>query len=142
MGWQKCEKFWEGLFREADGTPSSTRVLMYTLAAFSCALLTAMVRHMLAITDANSLNGWLSAFPMIVAALIGLITVPYGVNRGAGLMSDLAASYAQVKNAQTAIQTGVVNTQIPPPPPPAPAAPVVQQQASSTTVVINDDDKG
>ena len=140
MGWTACAKFWEGLFREPDGTPSSTRVLMYALAGFSCGLLTAMVHHMLRIQDANSLNGWLSAFPMIVAALIGLITVPYGVNRGAGLMSDLAASYAQVKNAQTAIQTGIVNTQISPSPP-SPVPPVPVQQAN-TTVVIDNDSKG
>jgi hypothetical protein len=140
MGWQGAAKFWNGLFREADGTPSSTRVLMYALAVFSCAIIGFMCRHMLRVTDPAALGTWLSNLPIVITALIGLITVPYGVNRGASLMSDLAGSYAQVRQAQAAITTGIA----PPPPPPAPPAPgpPVVQQAQQTTVVIDDSQKG
>lgn len=136
MGMTAAAKFWDGLFREPDGTPSSTRVLMYALALFSCTVIGAMVHHMLRITDANQLGTWLSNLPIVVTALIGLITVPYGVNRGASLMSDLAGSYAQVRSAQAAIINGVV-------PPAAPAAPAPPQTVvNKTTVVVNDNDKG
>ncbi len=139
MGWQGAAKFWNGLFREADGTPSSTRVLMYALAVFSCAVIGFMVHHMLRITDPAALGTWLSNLPIVITALIGLITVPYGVNRGASLMSDLAGSYAQVRQAQAAIQTGIAPAP-PPPAPPVPGLPV--QQAQQTTVVIDDSQKG
>jgi hypothetical protein len=141
MGWQGCQKFWDGLFREADGTPSSTRVLMYALAVFSCVIIGAMVHHMLRITDPAALGTWLSNLPIVITALIGLITVPYGVNRGTSLMSDLAGSYAQVRSAQAAILNGTVPV---PPAAPTPAAPATAKSSSTTqtTVIVNDNDKG
>lgn len=87
------------LFSEADGvTPSSTRVLMYAFSIFACWLLWRIFYHIFRLTDPTQVSVWLANLPMLVAALIGLIALPYTVNKGTNTLSDVASMFATIKN--------------------------------------------
>ena len=92
--------FVKGLMCESDGTPSSTRVLMYIFSFFTIWVLGFIIRHIFYLEDVNKLTIWLSNLPLLIAALIGLISLPYTINRGATSMSDIANMIAQVKAAK------------------------------------------
>ena len=75
-------------FSETDGTGSSSRVLTFLLALFSCGVLWVFAEHIVKLTDVAILTAWLSSFPIIVTSLVLFFTAPYGVNKGSGSISD------------------------------------------------------
>jgi hypothetical protein len=138
-------EFTRGMFSEPDGTPSSSRVLMYIFAGFTLWLLWKIIWHIFGITDTTQLTIWLSNLPLLITALMGLIALPYTINKGAGAMSETFSGIANmmasakqvqlnaniegkisdmVKKAQNA--AGVV------PPPAAPAADIPDPAATGT----------
>jgi hypothetical protein len=78
------------LVSEPDGTPSSTRVLMFAFSAFSMHLIWRCFAHILALTDPVQISTWLSNMPMLITSLIALIALPYGINKGTATFSDIA----------------------------------------------------
>ncbi len=84
--------FVRGVFSESDGTPSSTRLLMATFSAFSSYIIFIIVRHLLTIKDPAILALWLTSFPGIVIVLVGLISTPYTVNKGASTLGDILSA--------------------------------------------------
>jgi hypothetical protein len=86
---QKRGLFVQGVFSEADGTPSSTRILMFLFSLFSMGVIGSVVHHMILVKDAAILAIWITAFPGIVTVLIGLIVTPYTINKGAATMGDI-----------------------------------------------------
>jgi hypothetical protein len=83
------KSFTVGIFCESNGVPSSSRVLMFALAGIACWILVTVVRHIVAITDLAALALWLSHFPMIVAALVAFVAMPYTINKASGTISDV-----------------------------------------------------
>jgi hypothetical protein len=96
-GAAKATSFIQGVFSERDNTPSSSRILMWVFGIFSMVIIGVMVHHMLYIKDSITLTAWLSAFPMIIVSLIGLVVAPYTVNQGASSMNNMMASIAAVR---------------------------------------------
>jgi hypothetical protein len=89
----------QGVLSEPDGTPSSTRVLMYAFSVFSMWLVWHCFNHIFQLNDITQLTVWLSNMPMLIASLLGLIALPYGINKGSSTFSDIA-------NMMTAAKTG------------------------------------
>lgn len=123
--------FCNGVLREPDGTPSSTRTLLYIFSAFDMWVIWRIFYHIIhAVKDPNMLSVWLANLPMIIGALIGLAAIPYTVNRGASALSDMAGYLSQLKTgaANPKVQSAI-NTALAPAPdapkPPTPAAPAV-----------------
>lgn len=91
------------LFSEADGvTPSSTRVLMYIFALFSIWLDWRIFYHIFRISDSTQLNTWLANLPMLIGAEIGLIALPYTINKSTNTLSDVANMFSAIKNGTAA----------------------------------------
>lgn len=106
FGFLKKTLTWiRGVLSEPDGTPSSTRVLMYIFSFFSMWLLWRCFYHIFRLTDATLVTIWLSNMPMLVTTLIGLIALPYGINKGSATFSDIAnmIANARTNNVNTAI---------------------------------------
>jgi hypothetical protein len=80
--------FWKGVFSEADGTPSASRVIMFILSIVVSYCLIILVRAMVGM-DAARAGLFLTAFPYVVGALALLITAPYAVNKGSGALTDI-----------------------------------------------------
>jgi len=88
------------LVSEPDGTPSSTRVLMFVFSAFSMHLIWGCFRHIYTLTDPMQVSVWLANMPMLITALIGLIALPYGINKGTATFSDIANMMTAAKSKQ------------------------------------------
>jgi hypothetical protein len=43
---------------------------------------------------------WLANMPMLITALIGLIALPYGINKGTATFSDIANMMTAAKSKQ------------------------------------------
>ena len=126
-------KWLRGVLSEPDGTPSGLVVLMYAFSVFSMWLLWRCFYHIFQLHDPTMVTIWLSNMPMLVTTLIGLIALPYGINKGTATFSDIAnmVTAARTNNVNTAI-TGTLGdlkgmfakqqTATAPDPPPAPAA--------------------
>ena len=95
-----------GVLSEPDGTPSSTRVLMYAFSVFSMWLLWHCFYHIFQLTDVTQITIWLSNMPMLIASLIGLIALPYGINKGTATFSDIANMITAAKNGKTGDAVG------------------------------------
>ena len=90
--------FCNGVLREPDGTPSSTRTLLYIFSAFDMWVVWRIIYHILhAVKDPNVLAVWLANLPMIIGALICLAAIPYTINRGASALTDMAGYLGQLK---------------------------------------------
>ena len=124
-------KWLRGVLSEPDGTPSSTRVLMYAFSIFSMWLIWRCFFHIFRLHDPTLVTIWLSNMPMLVTTLIGLIALPYGINKGTATFSDIAnmVTAAKTNNANPASPLGdlkgMLRQQIAAPevPPVAPKAP-------------------
>src|SRR5271170_7970792 len=93
------------LFSEDDGvTPSSARVLMFIFSIFSMWLDWRIFYHVFRIQDATAVSVWLGNLPMLIGAEIGLIAMPYTVNKGTSTLSDVAGMFANLK-ANSQVQT-------------------------------------
>jgi hypothetical protein len=85
------------LVSEPDGTPSSTRVLMFAFSGFSMHLIWGCFRHIYTLSDPIQVSVWLSNMPMLITSLIGLIALPYGINKGTATFSDIANMMASAR---------------------------------------------
>jgi hypothetical protein len=85
------------LVSEPDGTPSSTRVLMFSFSLFSMHLIWRCFFHIYQLKDPMQVSVWLSNMPMLITALIGLIALPYGINKGTATFSDIANMMASAR---------------------------------------------
>lgn len=99
----KSITFVRDLLSEPDGTASSTRTLMYIFSFFSIWVIKKVVIHILAVTDAAILSIWLANLPLIMTALMGLIVLPYTVNKGSGLLNDVASMMTASRSGKTDI---------------------------------------
>lgn len=73
-----------------DGTISSTRLLMYVFSFFSMGIIGGFVYRVFHLTDPVIISIYLSNLPTIIASLLGLIALPYGINKGTATFSDIA----------------------------------------------------
>jgi hypothetical protein len=111
---RKILSYAHSLLSDSDGTPSSTRVLMYLFSLFSMHLLWGCFRHIYTLTDTMQVSVWLTNMPMLITALCALIALPYAINKSSITLSDIAAMMTNVKNpkapksGQLSVQTSVV----------------------------------
>jgi hypothetical protein len=94
---KKIGVFIQGVFSEANGSPSSTRILMFCFSFFSMGILWAVVRHMVQVKEPVVLSIWMNAFPGIVTVLIGLIVTPYTINKSTSTMGDIFSAMSGSK---------------------------------------------
>jgi hypothetical protein len=106
MDFTGIKKFIREVFSEPNGEASSTRCLMFLFSLFSMWIISRMVKHIFVLTDAGVIAMYLGNLPLIIASLMGLIALPYTINRGAGALTDtfsgianIVASAKQVHNA-------------------------------------------
>jgi hypothetical protein len=71
---------------------SSARVLMMAFAIFGIYSLNRIFTHMILLKDGILLGMWMSGLPGIGYLLIGLMAVPYTVNKGASSVYDLVTT--------------------------------------------------
>jgi hypothetical protein len=87
---ESIRRYLLGLISEADGTPSSTRFLMFIFSFFSMHLIWRCFYHIFTLHDQTLVTVWLSNMPMLITTLIGFIALPYGINKGTATFSDIA----------------------------------------------------
>lgn len=75
--------FLRGVFSEADGTPSSSRIFTGIGVGFACGWVTAIVRHSFTLPDFMGLTIFISSL--------------YGLNAGKNALSDYIQSRKQNK---------------------------------------------
>lgn len=86
------------LFSEDNGTtPSSSRVLMFIFSIFSIYLDWRIFYHIFRLNDTAQLGVWLANLPMLIGSEIGLIALPYTVNKGTSTLSDVASMFATMR---------------------------------------------
>ncbi len=119
MGFQSATRtfwsFFNGLFREPDGTPSVTRTLLILFATFDVWVIWRIVYHLIRVKDPVLVGTWLGNLPMLIGALIALASMPYAINRGSTTMSDLAGMIgkrADQQNTNVTKAVEVVDQQI------------------------------
>jgi hypothetical protein len=78
---------------EDDGSISSTRILMFFFSFLTAAIIWRIVAHVLRLTDIALVGVWLANLPLLIAALMGLIALPYTVNKGTATLSDIAGLF-------------------------------------------------
>ena len=61
--------------------------------------------HIFRLHDPTLVTIWLSNMPLLVTTLVGLISLPYGINKGSATFSDIATMVANAKqgNLQASI---------------------------------------
>lgn len=84
--------FIKGVFSDDKGTPSSTRIIMFLLAAVSSFVLVRMSIHIVHLTDLGALAIWLSDLPLIIASLVAFFTAPYTVSNSVSSIADVLRS--------------------------------------------------
>jgi len=107
--------FFNGLFREPDGTPSVTRTLLIAFSCFDMWAIWRILYHLLHTSDNAVVSTWLGNMPMLIGALIALASMPYAINRGTTTMSDLAGMIgkkADANNSNVTKAVEVVDQQI------------------------------
>ena len=98
------KNFIRGMLSEPDGSPSSSRTLMFVFAGFSMVMISKILWHIFNITDTTQLTIWLSNFPLILTAFMALIALPYTVNKGAGAMSETFSGIANMMASAKQVQ--------------------------------------
>ena len=83
---------------DPEGNPSSTRILMFVFSIFSMILIWRCFFHIFQLNNTVEVTIWLSNMPTLVASLIGLISLPYGINKGTSTFLDIANMMANTKN--------------------------------------------
>ncbi len=126
-------EFIKGLFSESDGSPSSTRVLMFLFSMFSCWIIWRILYHVFRISDPTQISIWLANLPMLIGALVALIALPYTVNKGTNTLSDVANMFATIKTNGNQV-SNAVNTAVNNPTVQAVAAKIVQKTGSPGVV--------
>jgi hypothetical protein len=66
--------------------------------------------HIIRLADTTQLTIWLSNVPLIIAALCGLIVLPYTVNKGSEAMGTVFSGVASVMAAAKQTQTNTALT--------------------------------
>jgi hypothetical protein len=93
------KNFAKSAFQESDGTTSSSRTMMFIFSCFTMWLLWRVFWHVFRISDTTQLTVWLSNLPPLIAALCGLIVLPYTVNQGSQAMQSTFQGIASVMSA-------------------------------------------
>jgi hypothetical protein len=93
------KNFAKSAFQESDGTTSSSRIMMFLFSCFSMWLLWRIFWHVFRLSDTTQLTIWLSNLPLLIAALCGLIVLPYTVNQGSQAMQSTFQGIASVMSA-------------------------------------------
>jgi hypothetical protein len=109
---ERILKFISGMFREKDGTPSSSRVFLFVAAVFVGALLWRLFGYLMHLQDATILGVWLANLAIIIAALVGFILLPYGTNQASGAVTSGAQA---VVNLVAALKAKQVQPTVPMP---------------------------
>lgn len=81
--------FWRGIFSESDGTPSASRLTMYTLALVSAAVIVLLVTAVIR-ADVSKASLILVALPGIIGALALFFSTPYGANKLSSVISSFS----------------------------------------------------
>ena len=126
-----------GVMSEPDGTPSSTRVLLFVFSLFSLGVIGYIVYHVTHITDVVIIGIFLSNLPLLIASLMGLISLPYGINKGSATFSDIANMITAAKNGKTGDAVGDLKAMFsgqPPATPPTAPAPTPPQATGNPGV--------
>lgn len=119
-----------GVLSEPDGSPSSTRVLLFAFSIFSMWLITKCFNHIFQLQDLTQLGIWLANMPMLITTLMGLISLPYAINKSSSTFSDIAASIANANKQVTPPQV------VPTPMVQVPPAPVTPSPATGTHGIV------
>ena len=87
--------------RENDGTGnvSLSRLMMFVFSCFSMWLIWRIFWHVFRIRDTAAMTIWLSNIPLLIAALCGLIVLPYTINKGSEAMGSAFNGIAQMMAA-------------------------------------------
>ena len=94
-----------GVLSEADGTPSASRFLMFLFSVFSMMVIGWIVYHITYITDVVIIGIYLANLPLLITSLLGLIALPYGINKGSSTFSDIANMMTAVKTGRAGVAT-------------------------------------
>lgn len=92
--------FCKRMLSESDGSPSSSRCLMFIFAFFSMWTIQRVVEHTFKLTDPTIVALYMSNIPMLITTLMGLIALPYGINKSTTTMSDIATMIANAKQGK------------------------------------------
>jgi hypothetical protein len=84
---------------------------MFIFSIFSIWLDWRIFYHIFRITDTTAISVWLGNLPMLIGAQIGLIALPYTVNKGTSTLSDVAGMFANLK-ANSQVQTVLSNSTV------------------------------
>jgi hypothetical protein len=152
---RSIKRYLQALVSEPDGSPSSTRFLMFVFSIFSMHLIWRCFYHIFTLHDTTLVTVWLSNMPMLVTTLMGFIALPYGINKGTATFSDIANMIANSRqtniNANLKDLKDVVmnkNVSITDPetpeaaPPAAPAAPTPPTPEAPATATGSAGEKG
>lgn len=154
-GVKKTFSWMRAVVSEPDGSPSSTRVLMYIFSFFSMHLIWRCFYHIFTLHDQTLVTVWLSNMPMLITTLIGFIALPYGINKGTATFSDIANMIANSRQTNinaslkdlkdVVMNKSVANPDTPDAPPTAAAptpAPSTPATPAPTAAVGSDGEKG
>lgn len=87
----------QGFLQEPNGSASSSRLLMFIFGFWSMGSLTFIIRHVIGMTDVGQLNVWLANLPLLIAAFMGLIALPYTINQGKAGLTDIADMFVKYR---------------------------------------------
>jgi cytochrome c oxidase assembly factor CtaG len=85
------------MLSEPDGTPSSSRCLLFILAFFTMWIIWRVIHHVFTLTDPAIITIYMSNLPLLVTTLIGLMAAPYTINQGKATFADIAQMIANAK---------------------------------------------
>ncbi len=88
-----------------DGTISSSRVLMYVFSIFSMVIIGLIVNRILSSDNPAVIGMYLSNLPFVITSLMGLISLPYGINKSA------AAVFSSTASKTTSVSISVPNSE-------------------------------
>jgi hypothetical protein len=77
---------------------------MYAFSIFTMWLIWRCFYHIFQLQDVSQVSIWLANMPMLIASLIGLIALPYGINKGSATFSDIATMMTAARNGKGGVQ--------------------------------------
>lgn len=98
--------FFVSMFSD-NGIPSSSRLIMLLFSSATIKIMLIIANRLVSISDPVLLAIWLQNIPLIAAALIGLITAPYAINRGAEVAKAAAEFVSNVRTLYRATKEPV-----------------------------------
>jgi hypothetical protein len=95
--WDEIKSWVHALLSEDNGTPSSSRVLMFLFSLFSITVVWECFHHIFGLKDTTQIGLWLAAIPPIIKALVGLVSLPYGINKSHSAFTTIVKYIAEFK---------------------------------------------